>query len=171
MQTLETVVNGILHRCKRPETVVNGFPTGLLTHLQRYNRYYRQDNPYQPEANHDFRFRHHVEWLLDNGFDTCVAGLLEVMVQRRHLEDTTAGSVFPLRIFKVERLEDNRQIFYQEYATEDGDEQFLADDNRELYHRKPMVAPMKAEAKTTSSSAPGMNMIFRKEANSKCDDI
>ena len=52
------------------------------------------------------------------------------MVQRRHLEDTAAGSVFPLRIFKVERLEDNRQIFYQEYATEDGDEQFLADDYR-----------------------------------------
>ena len=40
-----------------------------------------------------------------------------------------------------------------------------------MYHKNPTVAPIKAAANTTSSSAPGMNMIFRKEANSKCDDI
>ena len=31
----------------------------------------------------------------------------------------------------------------------------------ELNHRKPAVAPMKAAAKTTSSSAPGMNMTLK----------
>ena len=34
-----------------------------------------------------------------------------------------------------------------------------------LYHKKPIVAPIKAEANTTNSSAPGINIIFKKDAN------
>src|ERR1700712_4835320 len=68
-----------------------------------------------PETDHDLRLG--------------PAGLLEMVVQRRHLQDAPALAVLALGVLEPAHLRHHRQRFHHEHATHDPEDDFLARDH------------------------------------------
>ena len=78
---------------------------GALSQFQRDDGDGGEDDADQPEADDDLRLWHHVEGLLDDGVDACIAGLLEVVMQGGHLEDALPRAGLLFGVLEVEDLQ------------------------------------------------------------------
>src|SRR5690554_629857 len=77
-----------------------------LSHLKGCQCKDHQNHPNQPKAAHDFWLWQGHEWLLNKGIDTSIARLLEMMMQRRHLENSFSHTILLFRILEISYLQD-----------------------------------------------------------------
>src|SRR5690606_29237806 len=84
--------------------------------FQRYDRQHGEHDPHDPEARNDLAF-------VDPFF-------LVVMMERRHQEDPSSFTVLALGVFEPRDLQHHAEVFSEKNATEHGDQQFLAHQDR-----------------------------------------
>src|SRR5882672_5029474 len=86
-----------------------------LSNLQCHQRQYSQHYSHDPKARHNFRL--------------CISQLLIVMMQWRHLKNSSSFTILSLRVFEITHLYHDREALHEKNPAENWNEQLFSYNN------------------------------------------